>query len=99
MWEIIAIMVVGGAIGYAIRNKKNAAKYSEKACSYVIFVLLFSLGLLVGKNDTVMNNLSELGILSVIIAAAAIIGSVVCAWVLYKFYFKKIKNDEIKTNK
>ncbi|MDR2650982.1 MAG: LysO family transporter [Prevotellaceae bacterium] len=93
MYEIIGIMVVGGIIGYIFKSKNKFIQLSEKVYSLILFLLLFSLGLSVGKNETAMNSISNLGLLSLAIAVSAVAGSVVCAWIVYKIFFKNIKND------
>ncbi|MDR1985058.1 MAG: LysO family transporter [Prevotellaceae bacterium] len=93
MLEIIGIMIIGCAAGYIFKSQNKFIRVAERLCSLVIFLLLFSLGLSVGKNDAVMKNISNLGLLSVGIAIAAVAGSVVCAWFLYKIFFRKIKPD------
>ncbi|MDR1347246.1 MAG: lysine exporter LysO family protein [Prevotellaceae bacterium] len=94
MYEIIGIMITGGIIGYIFKSKVKFIRLSEKIYGFILFILLFSLGLSVGKNDTVMNNVSNLGLLSLAIAMAAVAGSVFCAWIVYKIFFKKIKTDK-----
>jgi uncharacterized membrane protein YbjE (DUF340 family) len=94
MWEIIGFMIIGGVIGYILKSKSSFIRVAERLCSLILLLLLFSLGLSVGKNETVMNNISKLGLLSFAIAVAAVAGSVVCAYFVYKIFFKKIKSDE-----
>jgi uncharacterized membrane protein YbjE (DUF340 family) len=94
MYEIIGIMVVGGIIGYIFKSKSRFIHLAERIYSLMLFMLLFSLGLSVGKNEVAMNSLSNLGLLSLAIAVAAVAGSVVCAWIVYKIFFKNIKSEE-----
>ncbi|MDR3227053.1 MAG: LysO family transporter [Prevotellaceae bacterium] len=93
MFDVIGIMIIGCVAGYILKSRIKFIRTAEKLCGFVIFLLLFSLGLSVGKNDAVMKNISNLGLLSIGIAIAAVAGSVVCAWFLYKIFFKKIKSD------
>ncbi|MDR2293014.1 MAG: LysO family transporter [Prevotellaceae bacterium] len=94
MYEIIGIMIVGGIIGYFFRSKSKFIHLSERIYSLLLFMLLLSLGLSVGKNEVAMKGLSDLGLLSLGIAVAAVAGSVVCAWIVYKIFFKNIKTDK-----
>jgi uncharacterized membrane protein YbjE (DUF340 family) len=94
MLEVIGFMIIGCVAGWFLKTKRNAIRAAEKLCGWIIFLLLFSLGLSVGKNDAVMENLSNLGLISAGISIAAIVGSIVCAYFLYKYVFKKIKSDE-----
>ncbi|MDR0420488.1 MAG: LysO family transporter [Prevotellaceae bacterium] len=94
MYEIIGIMIIGGIIGYVFKSKGKLIRLSEKIYGFALFVLLFSLGLSVGKNEAVMSNISNLGLLSLAIAAAAVAGSIFCAWAVYKIFFKKVNKNK-----
>ncbi|MDR2126685.1 MAG: LysO family transporter [Prevotellaceae bacterium] len=94
MYEIITVIFAGGIIGYIFKSKSRFIMLSEKIYSLILFLLLFSLGLSVGKNESVMNNISSLGLLSLGIAIATVAGSVVCAWIVYRIFFKNIKTDK-----
>lgn len=94
MLEVIGFMIIGCVAGWLLRSKHKFIRAAERLCGWIIFLLLFSLGLSVGKNDAVMKNFSNLGLMSAGISIAAIIGSIVCAYFLYKYVFKKIKSDE-----
>ncbi len=87
MLIVIGLMVSGIILGYIFREKN--LKWVQKAITWAIFALLFLLGLSVGTNDQIMNNLDTIGMDAVIITLGAVIGSVLCAWGIYKFYFSK----------
>ena len=91
---VIGIMVIGCVAGWFLKSKNKTIRAVEKFCVWVVFLLLFSLGLSVGKNETVMKNFPNLGLISTVIAIAAVAGSIVCAYFLYKYIFKKLKSDE-----
>ncbi|WP_455968731.1 LysO family transporter, partial [Butyricimonas virosa] len=55
------------------------------------FLLLFLLGITVGANGDVMNNLDSIGLEALLITLAAIAGSVLCAWGVYRFFFMSTK--------
>jgi len=94
MLEVIGFMIIGCVVGWALKSKSRLIQIAEKLCSWVVFLLLFSLGLSVGKSDAVMKNFSNLGLMSAGISIAAIAGSIVCAYFVYKYIFKKAKYDE-----
>lgn len=87
MLIVIGLMVSGIILGYIFREKN--LKGVQKAITWAIFALLFLLGLSVGTNDQIMNNLDTIGMDAVIITLGAVIGSVLCAWGIYKFYFSR----------
>ena len=63
----------------------------QKLINYAIFLLLFLLGITIGANEDVMNNLDSIGLEALLITLAAIAGSVLCAWGVYRFFFMSTK--------
>ena len=57
MFTIISIMFVGIGIGYVLRNLQFLQKI-EKSTSLTIFLLLFVLGISIGSNSLIINNLA-----------------------------------------
>ena len=51
--------------------------------------LLFLLGISVGANESIVNNLTTLGGQALLIASAGTLGSVLAAWGVYHFFFKE----------
>ncbi|MCD8471324.1 MAG: lysine exporter LysO family protein [Parabacteroides chartae] len=51
--------------------------------------MLFLLGISVGNNEAIVNNLPEIGGKAFLIAVSATLGSLICAWVVYRYFFKK----------
>lgn len=86
MFKIIAIMFLGIAIGYLLRNAKGIGVVSITTMLTIV-VLLFIMGIEIGSNRNVVSNLLGLGGDALIIACAATLGSVVAARYLYKKLF------------
>ncbi len=80
-------MALGALLGWLLRSK-SLGKLS-KIIEYIILLLLFSLGIMVGANPHVMNNLDSIGLNAFIIAAGATMGSIVVAWALYHLIIKR----------
>ena len=79
----------GGIIcGYLFRKKTILQKLG-KPINYTIYLLLFFLGISVGGNKEIINNLPTLGGQALLLAFAGTLGSVLAAWVVYRFFFKK----------
>ena len=76
MLIVIGLMVSGILLGYLFRERN--LKFVQKLITWAIFILLFLLGLSVGVNDQIMNNLDTIGIDALCIT-----------WGIYKFYFSK----------
>lgn len=91
MLIVLGLMLSGVLVGYFLRGKK-VARRTGKAVSLAIFVLLFLLGVSVGVNPQIMDNLTTLGIEAIIITIGALSGSLLSAWAIYKFLFTAKKN-------
>lgn len=92
MFIVIGIMFSGIAIGYFLR-KVGLLQKTGKPISYTIMLLLFMLGISVGANDAIVNNLTTLGVQAFLLAFAGTMGSVLAAWGVYHFFFKERSRD------
>jgi len=81
-------MTGGIVLGYILRSKEKLIKVSNKATLWVIFILLFFMGISVGSNSKVMQNLDTIGLRGLQLATVAILGSVLLSWIVYKLAFK-----------
>ena len=88
MFTVIGIMFCGIAVGYFFRKVELLQKIG-KPISYTIVLLLFLLGISVGANESIVNNLTTLGGQALLIASAGTLGSVLAAWGVYHFFFKE----------
>lgn len=88
MFTVIGIMFGGIAVGYLLR-KVEILQQIGKTISYTILLLLFLLGISVGANDAIVNNLATLGVQAFLIALAGTTGSVLAGWAVYHFFFKE----------
>ena len=93
MFKIIAIMFLGIAIGYLVRNVRGVQAVGTTTMITIV-ALLFVLGGEIGANEMVMRNLAGLGGEALIIAVAATLGSMVAARIIYKLFFKREGDDE-----
>jgi uncharacterized membrane protein YbjE (DUF340 family) len=88
MFIVIGIMFAGIALGYLLRKVEILQKIG-KPISYTILLLLFLLGISVGGNQDIVNNLAHLGGQAFLIAFAGTAGSVLAAWAVYNLFFKE----------
>ena len=88
MFKIILIMFLGIGIGYAFKNVSLLQK-TEKSISLTITCLLFILGLSIGSNDLIINNLYTFGWQAAVLATFSLTGSILISWMVYRLFFKK----------
>lgn len=93
MFTVIGIMFGGIAVGYLLRKVELLQKVG-RPISYTIYLLLFLLGITVGGNPDIVNNLATLGGQALLLAAAATLGSVLAAWGVYHFFFKERRKEQ-----
>lgn len=89
MGIVIGLMVCGIILGYLFRERN--LKIIHELINYAIFLLLFLLGITVGANESIMNNLDTIGYDALLITLAAVTGSVLCTWGIYRFFFVSSK--------
>ena len=91
MFIVILFIFLGIGIGYAVRTRTTSAplvstvnKWSGKATTWLIWLLLFMLGLEVGSDKHIIASLPTLGVEALLLAVCATVGSCVLAWALWK---------------
>ena len=94
MFIIIGIMLSGMLIGYLLRSKRLT--WIHKIITFLIWLLLFLLGIDVGDNKAIMNGLHTLGLEALTITLAAVIGSSLLAWGLWYLLYIRNRNKEEK---
>lgn len=94
MFIIIGIMLTGILVGYLLRNKRLL--WIHKIITFLIWILLFFLGIDVGGNETIIKGIYTLGLEALIITLAAVIGSILCAWGLWYLLYIRNKEKESK---
>ena len=94
MFIIIGIMLTGMLVGYLLRSKRLT--WIHKIITFLIWLLLFLLGIDVGGNEAIMKGLHTLGLESLIITLAAVIGSTLLAWGLWYLLYIRNRDKEEK---
>lgn len=85
MLIVISLMLCGIVLGYVWRRKK--LKFVNPFITIAIWMLLFLLGLGVGNNPAIMDNLTTIGWDALLLTLGAVGGSVLCAWAVYRYLF------------
>lgn len=81
-------MILGTVVGYIFRSNKLGN--ISKIITFIIWVLLFLLGVEVGTNPDIIAGLGTIGVEALIITVAAVLGSALVALLLWS-YIKKSK--------
>lgn len=89
MFGVMLIMLCGILVGYLLRDRKAIPAIVSKASLYIIFLLLFIMGVSIGSNPQVIHKFGELGFWGIAIALVSTMGSVALSWVVYRYLFKK----------
>jgi len=62
---------------------------TEKTISLTIFLLLFILGVSIGSNSLIVNNLGKFGWQAIILSTSGVLGSLIAARLVLQLFFKK----------
>ena len=81
-------MLLGVVLGYRFRDAKFTRK-TEKTISMTIISLLFILGLSIGSNQTIVNNLFTYGSQAIVLAVFSLTGSILVSGFVYKYLYRK----------
>ena len=92
MPTVLFILISGAIAGYFSRRIPNIKKVGS-AIGIVIMLLLFFLGVSVGANPQVVAKFHTIGTEAMIIALGGTLGSIICAWIVYRYFFKKEKSE------
>ncbi len=95
MFIVISIMFLGVGLGFLIKSLNLLSFFRDvvlsKSITFTIYLLLFLLGITVGSNKDIVNNLASLGWQAFVLAFFASIGSAIAALAVYKLFFSKDK--------
>lgn len=87
MLKIVLILVIGVCVGFILR-RRLFAQIVSRVIMCLIYLLLLILGIAVGTNERIVSNLGTIGVKAAIIAASAVLGSMLMAKLLYHFLYK-----------
>lgn len=88
MFIVMGILFGGIATGYLLRRAEPVRRVGS-ATTYTILLLLFLLGVSVGTNRRVVENLASLGGEALLLSVAATVGSLLAAWAVYRLFFRE----------
>ena len=93
MLKIMAIMGAGALLGFLVR-RWSVLKHLGTTSMATIILLLFLMGVEIGGNERIVQNLTSLGVEALVIAVAATLGSIVAARIVYYKFFSRQRHEE-----
>ena len=89
MFIVILFIFLGIAAGYVLRKRFNGAcdtvqTLQGRLITYLIWLLLFLLGVEVGGNEQIIRALPTLGVEALLISVATVVGCCSFEWGLWK---------------
>lgn len=82
--DIISSLILGVIIGYLIKLNKYQKILLEKSYTVVIFLLILFMGLAIGFNELIFQNLLKIGGYAILFSIFTIIGSIAGVIILEK---------------
>lgn len=89
MVEVLVLMFFGIITGYLFRQKKRLIRLVEGLTVWIIFLLLFFMGLSIGRDPVIIANLPSLGLTAFLISIGAITGSLILSLIVWNVFFNK----------
>ena len=87
-FTIISNLFIGIVIGYLLLNVQMLQNV-EKSASLTILLLLFVLGVSIGSNRLIVDNLGRFGWQAAVLASLSITGSMLASLMVFHLFFKK----------
>jgi len=89
MLTVIIIMIAGMLLGFFIRKQIKLIKSVDSLISWLIYLLLFGLGISVGINEVILKNIDAILLKVILLTLGAVSGSVIVSYFTYTLFFKK----------
>ncbi|WP_312060964.1 LysO family transporter [Anaerotignum sp.] len=89
MWKIFLVLAIGFAIGFLGLLKEKHIKLNCRLQTLWLMLLIFCMGVSIGRNGEVIRNLPALGGKALLFAILAVIGSILFVFLLSKLFFEK----------
>lgn len=100
MFIVILFIFLGISVGYIIRTKISCDKqlsigtWAGRTTTWLIWTLLFMLGIEVGSNEQIIKSLPTLGVEALVLSVCGTLGSCALAWGLWKMAKQDKKGGE-----
>lgn len=92
MFVPITIMLIAAVAGFLLR-KVEAVHRCGSAIKYMVWFLLFVLGLSAGMNDDIVYGFAQVGLVAFIFSFFGMAGAMIAAWAVYRLFFKSRETE------
>lgn len=92
MFVPITIMLIAAVAGFLLR-KVEAVHRCGSAIKYMVWFLLFVLGLSAGMNDDIVYGFAQVGLVAFIFSFFGMAGAMIAAWAVYRLFFKSHETE------
>lgn len=89
MWKIFLVLAVGFLIGFFRLIKEKQIKMNSRLQTLWLLLLIFCMGVSIGRNGEVIQNLPVLGGKALLFAVLAVVGSIAVVLILSKLFLGK----------
>lgn len=98
----LVLAAIGYFVGSKLRGYQNLTRWSGHVQTGAIMVLIFTMGVRMGSNEEVIENLSSIGLISAALAVIVMIASAISAFIVRKCIgmdrFARMKDEKISPN-
>lgn len=82
---LLVLMLLSGAFGFLMRKQRPLIRIAGQTITYVVYVLLLVMGVVLGKNDELFAKLPSVGLQSLVITVFALAGTILFAWLFGRY--------------
>ncbi len=86
--ETLLFLAGGIAVGILLKVRKKWQFAVEKGVMVMIWVLLLLLGVSIGANQEIVQNIHIIGWKALLLSVGGIAGSIACSYIVYLKFFK-----------
>lgn len=85
---LLVCLALGMGLGFFFSKNQKLFKINGYLVQLTIALLLFTLGLSIGENQDIINNLANLGFDALLLTIGAVLGSILAVYPVYLIFFK-----------
>lgn len=89
MWDIFLAVGIGFLIGYKGFIKEKGIKLNSKLQTVWLMLLIFCMGVSIGRNGEIVKNLHLLGGKAILFAVMTALGSIIVVYIFSRLFLEK----------